>query len=74
MNSEEENFYEKWKDKIGKILDHFEYFLVINQCFYCNFLNKKVILANSEPNYLLSFVLEPLSSKSTFMIKPAICT
>ena len=59
MNSEEENFYKKLKDEIGKILAHFEYFLYINQYFYCNFLNKTAILANSEPNYLLSFVLEP---------------
>ena len=43
MNSEEENFYKKLKDEIGKILDHLEYFLYINQCFYCNFLNKKAI-------------------------------
>ena len=59
MNSDEENFYKKLKDEICKIWDHLEYFLYINQCFCCNFLNKKVMQANSEPNYLLSFVLEP---------------
>jgi len=57
MDSEVEIFYEKWKDEIGRILDHLGFFYV-NECFHCNLLNDKAIWEKSGLKYLFSLVLE----------------